>query len=111
MVKIKMTTTWIQATPKSIHGCTHRFAHVRESAVSVHQDTHKLIISHDMYTKAHTPMTHLALLTTVPATAATVCHLYLYMVPLIDLHASFSYQLLASPAHTPASVTGIKHLI
>lgn len=90
MVKNKMTTTWIQATPKSIHVCTHRFAHVRESTVSTHQDTHKLMISHNMYTEACTPMTHLALLTTVPATAATVCHLYLYTVPLIDLPASFS---------------------
>lgn len=80
---------------------------MRESTVSVHQDTHKLMISHDIYTEACTPVTHLALLTTVPATAATVCHLYLYT----DLPASFSYQLLASPAHTPASVTGTKHLI
>lgn len=94
-------------TKKSIYVCTHEFAHVQESTVSLYQDMHKLMISHDVYTEAHPPMTHLALLTTVPATAATVCHVYLYTVPLIDLPASFSYQLLASPAHTAAPVTGV----
>lgn len=88
-------------TKKSIYVCTHEFAHVQESTVSLYQDMHKLMISHDVYTEAHPPMTHLALLTTVPATAAIVCHVYLYTVPLIDLPASFSYQLLASP------VTGV----